>query len=183
MSNITDEFKEYSMLVLKAAVLAAIFYLFFNKTTGIFTAQKYLKYCLILLPTIIQIIVTRYLAINFLPLLAGLLLFISYTVFAKRYTGLLTAETIEYKNLLGQAGIIHLKDVVKLEQKKSLLSIFREFKILDLSRRTGITFCDENLDEYEIDIFTRVFKDDIIFSKIIENANKCGNLKVRQYTV
>jgi hypothetical protein len=183
MYNISDEFVEYAILLLKGALLAALFFILFRKTTRVFTTHKYLQYGLIFLPSVIKILLTRYFALDFFPIVAGLFLYYAYTVFAKRYIGILTAETIEYKNLLGQAGLIHLKDVTKLEQKKNLLSIFREFKILDLSRRTGITFCDENLDEYEIDIFTKVFKDDSIFSKIIEHANKCGNLKIRQYTV
>jgi hypothetical protein len=116
MSNISDEVVEYSILVLKAAVLAALFFIIFIKTTGIFTKQKLLKYGLILLPSIIKILLTRYFALDFFPIIAGLFLYHAYTVFAKRYIGILTVETIEYKNLLGQAGIIHLKDVTKLEQ-------------------------------------------------------------------
>ncbi len=115
--------------------------------------------------------------------IAGLLLFFSFSVFSNRYVGLLTQTTIKYKNLLGQSGEINLKDIIKPEQKKNLLSIFREFKILDLSRKTGITFTGENLDEYEINIFTKILKAETLFSSIISNANKCGNLKIRQYTI
>ena len=179
----SDELKEYLLYFLESSILAAILYFAFRKSVGIFTKYKYLKYLLILIPTFVTIIVTKFIHLDFLALVAGLFLFFTYSVFLNRYTGVLTDEAINYKNLFGQTGEINLKDIVKLEQKKNLLSIFREFKILDLSRKTGITFTDENLDEYEINIFTKVFKADTLFSTIIDKANKCGNLKIRQYTV
>jgi hypothetical protein len=178
-----DELKEYLLYFLVSSILAAILYFSFRKAVGMLTKYKYLKYFLVFIPTIILSLVIRGIHLDFLSIVAGLFLFFSYSVFSNRYTGILTDEAIMYKNLLGQMGEINLKDIVKLEQKKNLLSIFREFKILDLSRKTGITFTDENLDEYEINIFTKVFKADNLFSIIIDKANKCGNLKIRQYTV
>jgi hypothetical protein len=50
-----------------------------------------------------------------------------------------------------------------------------------LAKKTSITFCDENLDEYEIDILTNAFENKKIFGKIIKSANDRGNLKIRQY--
>jgi hypothetical protein len=178
-----NEIVEYSIFAIKSALLTAILFFVLKKCIGLFTKYKYLKYGLLIFPSILFIILLRYLKLDFFAIVAGLLLYYAFVVFSGRYIGNLTEETIEYKNLFGQSGSIFLKDITKLEQKKNLLSIFREFRILDLSRKTGISFCDENLDEYEIDIFTRVFMEDKIFSNIIENANKCGNLKVRQYTV
>jgi len=179
----SDDLKEYFLFFIKASILTTVLYFVLKKSVTFFSTNKFLKYFLILLPSIIIILMTRYFHFDFLALVAGVFLFFSFSVFSNRYTGVLTDETIDYKNLFGQPGVIYLKDIVKLEQKKNLLSIFREFKVLDLSRKTGITFTDKNLDEYEINIFTKVFKADTLFSRIIEQANKCGNLKIRQYTV
>lgn len=170
-----------------SSILAVILFLAFKYSVGLFSKYKYLKYFLIFIPSLITILKYKYfyseLAFIFLAIIAGLFLFYSFSVFTNRYLGILTDDKIVFKNLLGQTGEINLKDIVKLEQKRNLLSFFREFRFLSLSIKTGITFIDANLDEYEINIFTKVFQGNNLFSKIIENANKCGNLKIRQYTI
>jgi len=123
------------------------------------------------------------LGLEFVALLAGLALLFSYTVFTNRYMATLSENAIHYKNLLGQTGVINLKDIVKLEQKRNLLSLIRTFAFLGFYKKTGIAFIDENLDEYEINIYTKLFQANSIFDSIIDNANKCGNLKIRQYTI
>ncbi|WP_325586118.1 hypothetical protein [Puia sp.] len=52
---------------------------------------------------------------------------------------------------------------------------------MHLAKKISITFCDENLDEYEIDIFTNSLQNKKVFNSIVDHANKCGNLKIRQY--
>ncbi|GEO04933.1 hypothetical protein AAE02nite_25970 [Adhaeribacter aerolatus] len=99
-----------------------------------------------------------------------------------RFIGKLTSTEIIYKNLFGQVGVIPLSTITKLEQKRSLLSIIREIRLLEITQKTGITFHDENMDEYEINLFTRAFQNNIMFNKIIENAHSSGNTKIRQYT-
>jgi len=42
---------------------------------------------------------------------------------------------------------------------------------------------DDNRDEYEIDIFTWTLKSRKNFDAIIEQANKCGNMNIRQYVI
>jgi hypothetical protein len=110
-------------------------------------------------------------------------LFYALHLLTYRYVATLTTSTIEYKNLLGQSGTISLKLINRLEQKRNFLSFLREFKFLELTKKTAIGFCDEHLDEYEINIFTRAFNNKKIFDSIINNANKCDNFKIRMYTV
>jgi len=146
----------------------------------------YFKYILLALPflldMLLSLIVSKGYNFSALPLLSGILLLYSFNLFTHRYFAILTDQTIEYKNLLGQAGSIPLSSVTKLEQKRSMLSIFREFRALDISKKTGVSFLDENLDEYEINIYTRAFDNKRVFESIISNANKCNNFKIRMYT-
>lgn len=178
-----EYFKGYFLLFILASILSALFFFLFKKYVDLFSKYKYLKYAFIPLPILLSSLVPREDDSIYFALVAGAFLFFSFIVFANRYTAILTDTSIEYKNLLGQPGEISLTDIVKIEQKQNILSIFREFRLLNLARKTGITFTDENYDEYEINIFTKVFKGNQLFSSIIENANKCGNLKIRQYEV
>jgi hypothetical protein len=114
----------------------------------------------------------------------GLFLLYAYTLFNTRYTATLTDTSILYKNLLGHAGEIPLTSLMTLEQKKNILGMFiREARILNISRKMTVGFRDENLDEYEINLFMKVWKHKNIFEQIIHNSNRAGNLKVRQYTI
>lgn len=196
---------KYFVMALRSSALAFLVLFGFRKATKIFVNRKYLKYTLIIIPSLVAAvvnpllqkiagvvgvdqsliasIVNQVLQLNFLLILSGLFLYLSFYFFSNRYMGYLTDETIEYKNLLGQAGVINLKDIVKLEQKKNILSVLKIFRFLDLSRRTEITFRDESFNEYTIDIFTKAYKGYTLFSKIIENANKVGNGRIRQYVV
>jgi len=178
-----DDMNDYLMVFPKSAAVAAVLYFALRASVDLFSKNKFIQYLLIIFPNIVFIILTRYPHIEILSIFAGLFLFAAFKSFLNRYTGVLTQDTIDYQNLFGQTGQVHLKDIVKLEQKKNLLSVFQSFKILDVSRRTGITFADENLDEYEIDIFTKAFKAEELFSAIIDRANQCGNQRIRQYTV
>ena len=139
-----------------------------------------LKYFLVLMPILVDLIL-GYGSIA-LALISGLFLLCSYMGYCNRFTAELTAEEIKYRNIFGDSGTIQLKDILKLEQKRSLLSIFREFQFLNIATKTAISFTDESLDEYEINVFMKAFKGHNLFTKIIENANRCGNLKIRQYT-
>ncbi|MCU0322735.1 MAG: hypothetical protein MUE72_09980 [Chitinophagaceae bacterium] len=183
INTYSDYLNAYLIVFIESSILAMVLYFALRKAAVFFSTYRFLKYFLILVPSITIILVTRYFYFDFLALIVGLFLFSAFSVFSNRYTAVLTDETIDYKNLFGESGQIDLKDIVKLEQKKNILSIFTEFKILDLSRKTGITFTDENLDEYEINFFAKAFKSEAVFSSIIDRANKCGNLKIRQYTI
>jgi hypothetical protein len=113
----------------------------------------------------------------------GLLLLYAYTLFNTRYIATLTDTSIQYKNLLGHVGEIPLTTLTSLEQKRNILGVLRYGRILDISRKTAVGFRDENLDEYEINLFMKVWQHNNIFQRIIDNSNKVGNLKVRQYTI
>jgi len=118
------------------------------------------------------------------PILLGGVFYLSFILFNKRYIATLTETSIQYETLLGLSGEIPLSAITKLEQKRNMLGVLSaRFKFLDLAKKTSITFCDENLDEYEIDIFTKVFNNRKIFDTIIQRANECGNLKIRQYVI
>jgi len=146
-----------------------------------------LKIVLIGLPFFLSLIVRAFTyrlhGLDIIAVFLGLFLYFSYLLLSRRYTATLTDTAIEYKNLFDQTGEIPLSAINKLEQKKNLLTIFREFRLLNLWKKTSITFCDENLDEYEINIFPKAFQNGNIFDAIIERANTCGNLKIRQYVI
>ena len=101
----------------------------------------------------------------------------------RAYIARLTASSIEYENLLGHTGEIPLALVHKLEQKRSLLSVLRYFRLLNMHRLMGIAFYDEARDEYEINVLTRVLKHREIFDRIIDHANRNGNDNIRQYVL
>jgi hypothetical protein len=85
---------------------------------------------------------------------------------------------------LGHVGEIPLTNLTSLEQKKNILGMFiREARILNISKKMAVGFRDENLDEYEINLFMKVWNEKKIFENIIHNSNRVGNLKVRQYTM
>lgn len=142
------------------------------------------KIILVAFTPIVSAIISRdftYVMFSFIP---GLILLYAYTLFNTRYIATLTDTSIQYKNLLGHVGEIPLTMLTSLEQKKNILGMFiREARVLNISRKTAVGFRDENLDEYEINLFMKVWNDKKIFESIIHNSNRVGNLKVRQYTM
>jgi hypothetical protein len=142
------------------------------------------KISLVAFPVILSAIISRdftYVMFSFIP---GLLLLYAYTLFNTRYIATLTDTSIQYKNLLGHVGEIPLTSLMSLEQKKNILGmLIREARLLNISRKMAVGFRDENLDEYEINLFMKVWQHKNIFEKIIHNSNRVGNLKVRQYAM
>jgi hypothetical protein len=145
-----------------------------------------LKYLIFAVPFLLNILIFSILGVELLssfmiPMYHIAILYWAYYLLDKRFEAYLTDTAIQYNNLLGQiGGQIPLTEVTKLEQKRNYLSVIKEFKVLNIAQKTGITFKGEN-DEVEIDIFAKVWKGDFIFDKIIENAKNCGNQKIRQY--
>jgi hypothetical protein len=131
---------------------------------------------------VLPMIISGTFTFSFLPILNGFLLFFSFNLFMNRYTAMLTANAIEYENLFGQKGSIPLTVITKLEQKRNILAFFREFRLLEFAKKTGICFMDENMDEFEINIYTNSFENKRVFDSIINNANQCNNYKIRMYT-
>jgi len=151
-------------------------------------SRLFFRIAILLFPLLLQVVmavVTRQLhtLLGLSPFVSGGLLYLSWLLLDGRYIATLTATSIQYENLLGQTGEIPLHAISKLEQKKQLLSVFRELRFLSLAKKTGIGFYDENRDEYEINIFTKIFKSRTIFDTIIEHANSCENFKIRQYVI
>jgi hypothetical protein len=121
-------------------------------------------------------------SLDALTLLFCVLYYWAYILFSKRYTATLTENAIHYTTLLGLSGEIPLTAIVKLEEKRNILPyLIYYLKFMRLAKKTSITFCDENLDEYEVDILTTAFENKKIFEKIVKTANAQGNLKIRQY--
>jgi hypothetical protein len=148
--------------------------------------QKHLKIAFLLFPLVLfnllSLVFHHRLSFDALTVIFGGLYYLSFILFSRRYTATLTESSIEYTTLLGLSGEIALTAIVKLEEKRNILPyLIRELKFIHLAKRTSITFCDENLDEYEIDIFTNSFQSRKVFNAIVDHANKCGNLKIRQY--
>lgn len=165
--------------------LSAVLFFLFRKQVLRF-GYPYFGYLLLALPLVLEVICALFThnGVHFkLPVWSGLFLFFSYKLFVNRYVATLTEDSIHYKNLLGQEGIIALTSVTKVEEKKNLLTFFRDLRFLGISQKLGVAFCDENLDEYEINIYLRVYYRHEIFAKIIDRSNKCGNLKIRQYSL
>jgi hypothetical protein len=167
-------------------VVTAALYIVFRISIKIVKA-KYLKMILWVLPFIIQNMLaakhdTHYSIQIAFPVIFGSLLFLSFILFDERYTATLSETSIQYCSLLGQSGDIPLQSITKVEQKRNMLSFFfKEFKLLDLAKKTCIAFCDENMDEYEINFFAPLFKGKRVFEKIISDATELGNHKIRQY--
>lgn len=149
--------------------------------------SKYLKIIICVLPLIIDNTLeatdgsTFHLQLAF-PIIFGCLLYASFILFDDRYMVTLSDSSIQYTSLLGLSGEIPLQSITKLEQKRNMLSVFiKEFKLLDLTKKTSIAFCDENMDEYEVNFFSPLFRGNKVFETIISRANELGNLKIRQY--
>lgn len=180
-----DDMPIYLTVGIFSVILSVILFLLFKKQTKT-GRMKYFRYLLLAVPLaadlLLVLLVQKNLQIG-LDIFCGVFLFTSHALFSNRYVARLTDDAIFYGNLLGQNGCIPLTSITKLEEKKSLLTFIKELKILGISRKMGIAFCDENLDEYEINIFLRVLKNDEIFTKIIQQSNACGNLKIRQYAL
>jgi hypothetical protein len=141
------------------------------------------KISLVAFPAVVSLFFYRSMSIFMGSIVIGLLLLYAYTLFNTRYIATLTDTSIQYKNLLGHVGEIPLTTLTSLEQKRNILGVLRYGRILDISRKTAVGFRDENLDEYEINLFMKVWQHNNIFQRIIDNSNKVGNLKVRQYTI
>ncbi|MCC6723786.1 MAG: hypothetical protein IT258_04710 [Saprospiraceae bacterium] len=181
INHFNRELAEYFLNFISALALTIILFFVFKKTAGLFTKYKYLKYFLFLPPIVIYLIMEKNPDFHLVPIIAGLILFSSFSGLSNRYMGYLTDTTIDYKNILGQPGVVNLKDLVQLEQKNGILSLSKAIRLLNLSRKTVVTFIDERIDECEITIFTKTFNAENVFSSIVNNAKKCGNLKIRQY--
>jgi hypothetical protein len=148
--------------------------------------QKQLRIAFLLFPLIVysllSLIFRHRLYFDVLSVIFGGLYYLSFILFSRRYTAILTESSIEYTTLLGLTGEIALTTIVKLEEKRNILPyLIRHLKFMHLAKKISITFCDENLDEYEIDIFTNSLQSRKVFNTIVDHANKCGNLKIRQY--
>jgi hypothetical protein len=142
------------------------------------------KIILVAFPVVVGLIFNRGVPYFMASILIGLILMYAYTLFNTRYIATLTDTSIQYKNLLGHVGEIPLTSLMSLEQKKNILGMLSRYgRILDISRKTAVGFRDENLDEYEINLFMKVWQHNNIFQRIIDNSNRVGNLKVRQYTL
>jgi hypothetical protein len=117
-------------------------------------------------------------------LFSSIFLYWSIILLRNRYMAILTSETIQYKNLLNEKGVIYLRNVTVLEQKWNFLSFLRSLSFLNWIKKTAVSFKDEHSNEYEIYIFPRVMKGkNHTFDKIIFNARRCDNSTIRQYTV
>lgn len=142
------------------------------------------KISLVAFPAVVTLFFNRSMSAFMGLILVGLLLLYAYTLFNTRYIATLTDTSIQYKNLLGHVGEIPLTTLTSLEQKKNILGVLTRYgRILDISKKTAVGFRDENLDEYEINLFMKVWQHNNIFQRIIDNSNRVGNLKVRQYTI
>lgn len=171
---------DYLLLFFKSLIFSLIVFILLKFTSHILIKHKFLRVLLVISPYIVSTFFR--IEFNIFPILSGLFLLYAFSSFRNRYIAALTNDSINYENIFGERGTIPLTDVTKIEQKRNFLSIFSRFEFLNTTKKTGISFYDENLDEYEIILFMKAFKGDDLFNQIIENANKCGNLKIRQYT-
>jgi hypothetical protein len=179
--------RNYGLSVIASIVFTlinvALFFLAFVKLA---TKVKPIVFKIILVafPVVVGLFFHRSMPVFMSSILIGLLLLYAYTLFNTRYIATLTDTSIQYKNLLGHVGEIPLTTLTSLEQKKNILGMVTRYgRILNISRKTTVGFRDENLDEYEINLFVKVWNHNNIFEKIIHNSNRVGNLKVRQYTM
>jgi hypothetical protein len=171
------------LMITFALVTAALFLLAFVKLS---TKVKPIifKIGLVAFSPVLSFFFYRSMPVFMAATVMGLLLLYAYTLFNTRYIATLTDTSIQYKNLLGHVGEIPLTSLMSLEQKKNILGMLvREARILNISRKTAVGFRDENLDEYEINLFMKVWHHKNIFEQIIHNTNRVGNLNVRQYTI
>ncbi|MBC7948519.1 MAG: hypothetical protein H7Y42_11600 [Chitinophagaceae bacterium] len=171
--------------VIIAIAFAVVLYFLFRKQ-ALSIGYRHFKYVLIFLPYVFELIRTMSGNHPFqfvFPLFSGLLFYYTFELFANRYTAILTDSSIEYSNLFGQRSSIPLTAVTKLEEKRNILSFLRELKILEIAPKLAVAFCDENLDEYEVKLFLRMYNKDKIFTQIIERSNKVENFKIRQYSL
>lgn len=179
--------RNYGLSVISSVVFSIInvvlFYFAFVKLS---TKVKPIvfKISLVALPVVVSLLFNRSMPMFMASIVVGLFLLYAYTLFNTRYIATLTDTFIQYKNLLGHVGEIPLTSLMSLEQKKNILGMFiREARILNISRKMAVGFRDENLDEYEISLFMKVWDHKNIFETIIHNSNRVGNLNVRQYSI
>ncbi len=171
---------------LLACVLATGFYFLFRTLAGKMKSGL-IQLLSVALPAIIQILYYFILTYNFyfdlLYVIEGLLLLWAFKLLINRYTAIMNDNTIELMNLLGQHLSVSLGSITKLEQKRNALTLIKEFRLLNVSKKTVLSFTDENLDEYEVVFFPKAFGSNKMFNHIIQQANKYGNGKIRQYTI
>jgi hypothetical protein len=173
----------YVLFGLFTIVDAVLFYFAFEKLAPKVNPIVF-KIILVAFPAVESLFFYRSMPHFITGILVGLALLYAYTLFNTRYIATLTDTSIQYKNLLGHVGEIPLTSLMSLEQKKNILGMLvREARILNISRKTAVGFRDENLDEYEINLFMKVWHHKNIFEQIIHNSNRVGNLNVRQYTI
>ena len=183
-----DFMNSINLMIGVTVAITLLYYLTLRKLIRIVKA-KYLKIIICILPFVLentfQAIYKEYFSIQiFLPALFSAFLFLSFSLLDERYTVTLSDNSIRYCNLFGQAGEIPLQSITKLEQKKNMLSFFiKEFKLMDLTRKTCIAFCDENMDEYEINFFCPIFRGKEVFETIIARSAGLGNHKIRLYEI
>jgi hypothetical protein len=184
-TELTSDSVLYVAIAVISISLSALLYILFRKQT-LLIGFRYFKFVLLVLPIFAGAIQTLFTHTSFnflLHIFCGVFLYFSYVLFSNRYMARLTEDSIYYENLFGQNAIIPLTSITKLEEKKNILTFFKELKFLGVTQKLGIAFCDENLDEYEINIFVKAFNCNEIFRKIIDQSNKCGNFKIRQYSI
>lgn len=113
-----------------------------------------------------------------------ILLFAPFSIMRNRHFATLEGDKIIYYTLFGEKDFFNVQNIVVIEQKRNVLAVFRQFRFLDFFVQTDITFRDENLDEYMISIYPRLFnKRNYTFNLIVETAEKYGNESIRQYVV
>jgi hypothetical protein len=177
----------YSLLpVFDSALIAGGCYLLFRLLSGRIPhrAMQVLAFFLpAILQLIYQLVSSGNISFEMMWIVEGILFLWAYNLLSGRYMAALTDDTIELKSLLGERLSIPLRSILSLDQKRNLLSILRELSFLNLSRKTGISYRTEDLDEYEVHIFLRAFRSGEMFQAIIERADRCGNSAIRQYKV
>ncbi|OYU79375.1 MAG: hypothetical protein CFE23_14500 [Flavobacterium sp. BFFFF1] len=178
--------KDYMIFLWIPVVIAGgMFFVFRGLAKG--ANLHYTKYLLIAVPVALEglagYVTKDYYPMSIYPsIVDGLLLYFAFMEFLRRCTAFLREDAIVFKNLLGYTDEIPLTTIVKLEQKANLLSFIREFRILNLARKTIVTYKDEAFQEFEIKFFTKVFKEHEFFDEIIAHANARGNLKIKMYS-
>lgn len=166
-------------------VLSVILFFFFKLLVKS-SFLKYLKYTILFIPLVLTKILIYFTQSYYdlgaiFAIIIGGILYLSFNEFLYRYTAVLNDEALVFKNILGFSKVVKLADIIKLEQKINLLGVFRELRFLNLSKKTIVLY-REDYDEYQIKFFTSIGEGDQIFSKIISNANKIGNQKIKMYS-
>jgi len=173
-----------NMYLLFPALLSIILFYFFKLLVRSRFLQ-YLKYTLLFIPLVLTKFLIYFTESHYdlgtiFAIIIGGILYLSFIEFLYRYTAVLNDESLIFKNILGISKVVKLTDIIKLEQKINLLGVFKELNFLNLSKKTIVVY-QEKYDEYQIKFFASIGEGDRIFSKIISNANKIGNQKIKMY--